>query len=76
MEFYYSHGGRRDRSEAIDRILTFVRDHPHSYASLAICRRALDSGIEEVDERVVAALQSHLAGAPESEIEAYYSIVM
>lgn len=76
MEFYDSQSGRRDRAEAIDRIVSFVRDHPHSYASLAICRRALDSGIETVDKQVVAALQSHLADAPESEIDAYYSIVM
>lgn len=65
---------RRDRE--IDAILTFVSEHPNSYASLAVCRRALDSGIERVDGSVVSALKEHLEHAGDDEIDAYYSIVM
>lgn len=71
-EFYTP---ERDRGYSVNRIVSFVSEHPHSYASLAVCRRALDSGIEAVDGTVIDALRTHLADAPQDEIDAYYSIV-
>lgn len=65
----------RGREQEIDTILAFVSEHPHSYASLAVCRRALDSGIERIDGGVINALKSHLETAPAGELDAYYSIV-
>lgn len=76
MDYDEFGGGRRDRNETVRRIVAFVSQHPNSYASLAVCRRALDSGIEVVDPGVVAALSNRLQDAPADEIEAYYSIVM
>lgn len=69
-------GGERDQGDDIEKIIAFVSDHPHSYASLAVCRRALDSGIERVDGGVINALRSHLEAAASEEVAAYYSIVM
>lgn len=66
----------RRREREIDAIVSFVSEHPNSYASLAVCRRALDSGIERVDGSVVNALKEHLESAADDEIDAYYSIVM
>lgn len=65
-----------DREQEIEAIIAFVSEHPNSYASLAVCRRAVDSGIERVDGSVINALRSHLEEAPGNEIDAYYSIVM
>lgn len=69
-------GIERGRDHAVESILSFVSEHPNSYASLAVCRRALDSGIELVDRSVIDALRMHLEEAPQDEIDAYYSIVM
>ncbi len=66
----------RDRAQSVESIVDFISEHPNSYASLAVCRRALDSGIETVDESVIGALRTHLESAPEDEVDAYYSIVM
>jgi len=78
--WFEDHGASREseshgREYAVASIMEFVSDHPHSYASLAVCRRALDSGIDRVDGGVIDALRSHLEGAPQNEIDAYYSIV-
>lgn len=56
--------------------MEFVRAHRNSYASLAVCRRALDQGLSEVTDPVIAQLEQYLAEAPDDEIEAYYTIVM
>lgn len=72
----YQGSGERGREQEIDAIVSFVSAHPNSYASLAVCRRALDSGIERVDGSVVNALKEHLDRASDNEIDAYYSIVM
>lgn len=66
----------RDREREIRAILRFVSDHPQSYASLAVCRRAIDAGIGEVTKPIIQQLAQHLAEAPDEEIAAYYSIVM
>ncbi|HEX6972274.1 MAG TPA: hypothetical protein VF234_08655 [Limnochordia bacterium] len=64
-----------DREQGIATILDFVSRHRHSYASLAVCRRAIDTGVAEVTPEVLAALRHRLAGAADEEIAAYYSIV-
>lgn len=64
------------RKREIERIMEFVRAHRNSYASLAVCRRALDQGLSEVTDPVIAQLEQYLAEAPDDEIEAYYTIVM
>jgi len=66
----------RSRSAEIEAIVDFVSRHRNSYASLAVCRRALDSGLEAVDDGVIEQLRAHLAQAPGEELDAYYSIVM
>lgn len=55
--------------------MEFVSAHPHSYASLAVCRRALDSGIGEIDRETLEQLRAYLEQAPDEEIAAYYSII-
>lgn len=65
-----------ERQAEIERILSFVADHRESYASLAVCRRALDPGLPAVTPQVVTELRRRLEGAPDDEIEAYYSIIM
>lgn len=64
-----------ERSQAIQRIVDFVNDHRGSYASLAVCRRAIDSGLDEITDPIIAQLEEHLKVAPPEEIDAYYSIV-
>lgn len=64
------------RDREIQSILQFVRQNPNSYASLAVCRRAIDQGLGEVTEPVIHQLQQRLDQAPADEIDAYYSIVM
>ncbi|MFO7265909.1 MAG: hypothetical protein FWJ73_05330 [Limnochordales bacterium] len=63
------------RGEGIDQILRFIQEHPESYASLAVCRRALDAGLERVTGDVLLRLEEYLREAPDDEIAAYYSIV-
>lgn len=65
----------RDRAARTREIIDFVRRHPGSYASLAICRRSLDSGIESVTPAMVDHLGSRLRFAPDEEIAAYWDIV-
>lgn len=65
----------RGREAEIEAILGFISRHPHSYASLAVCRRALDSGIDRVDSAVIHDLDSYLQHAPDDEIQAFYSII-
>lgn len=65
-----------ERNQEIDRIMEFVERNRNSYASLAVCRRALDPGLESVTANTVQELRSHLVDAPDDEIAAYYSIVM
>lgn len=63
------------RSHEIETICSFVQDHPYSYASLAVCRRAIDAELDQVTSSMVDELREHLAQAPDDEIGAYYSIV-
>lgn len=63
------------RLDEIDQILSFVGDHRESYASLAVCRRALDQGLASVTEPVLSELEHHLEQAPDDEVEAYYYII-
>lgn len=65
----------RGRAADIEAIMSFVSAHPHCYASLAVCRRALDSGIEAIDGETLRSLREHLEAAPDGEVEAYYSII-
>jgi len=61
--------------ERVERILDFVRRHPESYASLAVCRRALDGEVARVTPEIVDELARSLEEAPEDEVMAYFSIV-
>lgn len=64
------------REYEIEQIVNFVHDHPGSYASLAVCRRALDAELEQVTRAIVDDLRAHLEQAPDDEVNAYFSIVM
>ncbi|WP_324717248.1 hypothetical protein U7230_02905 [Carboxydochorda subterranea] len=64
------------REEVIRRVMEYVREHPESFASLAVCRRAL--GAEPggaVDEGTRRRLGARLETVPDDELEAYYYIV-
>lgn len=64
------------RGEGIAEILRFVEDHPESYASLAVCRRALDGGLDRVTGTTVSQLQQYLEDdASDDEIEAFFTII-
>lgn len=63
------------RGEGISEILRFIEEHPESYASLAVCRRALDGGLERITSDTLQELEKYLEAAPDDEIEAYYVIV-
>ena len=64
------------RGEGIADILRFIEDHPESYASLAVCRRALDGGLDRVTGATLAQLQQYLEDeAPDDEIEAFHTII-
>lgn len=63
------------RGQGISEILRFIEEHPESYASLAVCRRALDGGLDRVTADTVAELEKYLQNAPDDEIEAYYTII-
>lgn len=63
------------RGEGITEILRFIEEHPESYASLAVCRRALDGGLERVTGDTLTRLEEYLQAAPDDEIEAYYTII-
>lgn len=65
----------RGREADVEAIMAFVTAHPHSYASLAVCRRALDSGIGEIDQATLQELREYLQRAPDDEVEAYYWII-
>jgi len=65
-----------DRDEEIAQILEFITEHPESYASLAVCRRALDVGLERVTAHTLRQLEQYLRQAPDDEIEAFHTIVM
>ncbi|NLJ25199.1 MAG: hypothetical protein GX354_07220 [Firmicutes bacterium] len=64
-----------ERGQQVDRILDFVNSHPESYASLAVCRRALDPGLAQVNRSTIYDLAEYLEQASSEEIAAYYSIV-
>lgn len=76
-------GGRRrahrgaDRQEVIRQVLRYVTEHPESFASLAVCRRALGSEPDggQVDEATRARLEARLETVPDDELEAYYYII-
>lgn len=65
----------KGRDAEVDAIIGFVTNHPHSYASLAVCRRALDSGIDRIDGTVISDLEGYLVAAPDDEVQAFYSII-
>lgn len=64
-----------ERGQGIEEILQFIASHPESYASLAVCRRALDTGLDRVTGTTLEQLEHYLHGASDDEIEAYYSII-
>jgi hypothetical protein len=64
-----------ERSQQVQQILDFINSHPESYASLAVCRRALDPGLPQVDRSIIDDLADYLHQAPGDEIAAYYSII-
>lgn len=64
-----------DREAVIQQIVSYLREHPESTASLAVCRRALGFEPERVDDRIRQRLESRLHEVPEGELEAYYYIV-
>lgn len=65
-----------ERDVEIAEILRFIDSHPESYASLAVCRRALDGGLDRVTADTVARLQSYLEEyASDEEVEAFYTII-
>lgn len=68
------HSGER-RRQAINAIMEFVNQHRESYASLAVCRRAVYGGLDAITGSVINQLGEHLEQAPNDEIEAYYYIV-
>jgi hypothetical protein len=74
----YGYGGMQvyGRDHEIRSILDFITQNRNSYASLAVCRRAVDPGLSLVTEEVINNLKEHLQQAPDREIEAYFSIVM
>lgn len=65
----------QQRGQEINEILRFIQDHPESYASLAVCRRALDGGLDRVTGETLLQLEAYLGVAPDDEIEAYYTII-
>lgn len=65
-----------DRQHEIEEILQFIAEHPESYASLAVCRRALDRGLERVTIHTLLQLEEYLHQASDDEIDAFYTIVM
>lgn len=68
--------GRPDRQAVIEQVMAYVREHPQSFASLAVCRRALGSEPGgEVDPQTRARLEARLQSAPDDELEAYYYII-
>ncbi|MGI6037955.1 MAG: hypothetical protein ACOYD6_06970 [Limnochordia bacterium] len=64
-----------DREGQIEAILQFISEHRESYASLAVCRRALDQGLAEITGGIIEDLETKLTTATADEIAAYYSIV-
>jgi len=66
-----------DRNSVVETIIDFVTEHPESYASLAVCRRALDKGLAVITAGTIADLRRHLFEiADEKELAAYRSIVL
>jgi len=70
-------GERPDRQAFIQRVMTYVREHPQSFASLAVCRRALGSEPDDgqVDDETRERLEARLETISDDELEAYYYIV-
>ncbi|NLJ85538.1 MAG: hypothetical protein GX322_03790 [Firmicutes bacterium] len=64
-----------ERLRQVELILEFIRSHPESYASLAVCRRALDPGLAYISRDTIFELEEYLDEASGEEIAAYYSIV-
>ena len=66
---------RHVSQRAIERVLSYVREHPESTASLAVFRRALGVERERVDEEARGQLEIRLQQVPDEELEAFYYIV-
>ncbi len=64
-----------ERIRQVATILDFIGNHPESYASLAVCRRAIDPGLAYISRDTLFELEDYLDEAPGEEIAAYYSIV-
>ncbi len=67
--------GCMERGHQVEMILDFINSHPESYASLAVCRRAIDPGLSQIDRSIIYELAEYLEQAPSEEVAAYYSIV-
>lgn len=63
------------RDEVIRQIVDYLRAHPESTASLAVCRRALGFQPEAVEPRIRDRLVARLQEMPDQELEACYYIV-
>ncbi|MGI6034671.1 MAG: hypothetical protein ACOYCE_02525 [Limnochordia bacterium] len=64
-----------ERERRIEEIIQFIDENRESYASLAVCRRALERGLEAVDNHTIKRLEDKLQTVPEDEIAAYYYII-
>ncbi|MGI6559649.1 MAG: hypothetical protein ACOX20_12210 [Limnochordia bacterium] len=64
-----------ERERRIEEIMQFIDENRESYASLAVCRRALERGLAAVDNEAIQRLEQRLQTIPEDELEAYYYII-
>jgi hypothetical protein len=64
-----------EREQRIEAIMEFIDENRESYASLAVCRRALERGLAAVDDQTIQRLEQKLQTIPEDELEAYYYII-
>ena len=64
-----------ERERRIEEIMQFIDENRESYASLAVCRRALERGLAAVDNAAIQRLEQRLQTIPEDELEAYYYII-
>jgi hypothetical protein len=66
--------GCMERGHQVEMILDFINSHPESYASLTVCRRAIDPGLSQIDRSIIYELAEYLEQAPSEEVAAYYSM--